>query len=619
VFKKSFFYRYLSPYAGTLALNLVLRIISVVFNMVFLFGIVPFFNILFGQVDALMERPETVGFSSESINELLKYELSQFMSVHGSQKTLTLVVVVIGLMYVLKNLFAYLALYTFAPVKNGVIRDIRKDLYNKLLILPLSFFSKQQKGDLLTRATVDVQIIDKEILVPIEQVLVDLVLVVMMLAGLFFLNVQLAIFTFVLLPFVAFGTRAFSQKLKGSAKQMQQNLGQLISQTEETLGGLKAIKGYQAESYFWTKFKQKNESFFNLANTTLRRINLASPISEFLGTIAIMGILIFGGSLILSEHRSLSPEILLTFLIFLIQILNPAKNISSAYFTLKRGKVSVKRIKTILRADEKIFETPNAIHKKTFENNIEFKQVSFHYESLENEPVNELSNIERNVLNNISLSFEKTRNYAIVGPSGAGKTTVADLLGRFYDCTNGQILIDGIDIRDMVISDVRSLSAYVSQDTILFNDTIANNIAFGRTNVSDEELITAAKAANAHEFIMDTENGYDTLIGDGGMKLSGGQRQRLSIARAILKNAPILILDEATSALDTESEKLVQEAISELSKTHTTIAIAHRLSTIQHADQIFVMDKGEIVETGTHAELLEKNGLYAKLCQMQTI
>jgi subfamily B ATP-binding cassette protein MsbA len=595
--------------------------ISVFFNMALLFGVMPFLGILFGQID-VVEKPQTVGFSSESLLDFLKYELSKFMTTHGPQKTLTLVVIVTGLMYILKNVFAYLALYTFVPVKNGVTRDIRKDVYNKLLILPLSFFSQQQKGDLLTRATVDVQIIDKEILSQAEQVFSDFVLVLMMLAGLFFLNVPLAIFTLVLLPFVSFGISTFSRKLKSSAKLMQKDLGQLVSQTEETLGGLKAIKGYQAETYFWTKFKDKNASFFKLANTTLRRINLASPMSEFLGTLAVMAILVFGGSLILSEHRSLSPEILVTFLIFLTLILNPAKHISTAFFSLKRGKVSVKRIKTILRADEKILEKPNAVSKITFDKNIIFNNISFHYETLTEttfEPDTRHPTPDTNVLKNINLSFEKNKSYAIVGPSGAGKTTIADLLGRFYDCTKGQILFDGVDICDIKIRDVRSLSAYVSQDTILFNDTIANNIIFGQENVSTEELIVAAKAANAHNFIMETENGYDTIIGDSGMKLSGGQRQRLSIARAILKHAPILILDEATSALDTESEKLVQDAISELSKTHTTIAIAHRLSTIQHADQIFVMDKGEIVETGTHAELLTKNGLYAKLCKMQTV
>jgi subfamily B ATP-binding cassette protein MsbA len=583
--------------------------------MALLFGIVPFLGILFGQVDAVMEKPQTSSFSSESMLELLKYELSKFMLVHGQGKTLTLIVVVMGLLYAFKNLFGYLALYTFVPIKNGVVRDIRKDLYNRFLVLPLSFFSKQQKGDLLVRATTDVQMIDREILSQIEQVLVDFVMVMMMLAGLFFLNFQLAVFTFLSLPFVVFGISFFSRKLKGSATKMQQDFGQLVSQTEEMLGGIKAIKSYRAQTYFGKFFEQKNSSFYKLANTTSRRIDLAPSMSEFLGTIAIIGILIFGGWLILGEDHSMSPEILFTFLLFLTQILNPAKSISTAFFTLKKGKVSVRRIKTILYADEKITEKPNAIHKKTFDKNIVFQNVSFHYELLDNNA----GSPQQNVINNISLSFEKNKYYAIVGPSGAGKTTIADLLGRFYDCTEGQILIDEIDIRDMVISDVRSLSAYVSQDTILFNDTIANNIIFGRTDVSHEEIIEAAKIAHAHEFIVETENGYNTIIGDSGMKLSGGQRQRLSIARAILKHAPILILDEATSALDTESEKLVQDAISELSKNHTTIAIAHRLSTIQHADKIFVMDKGEIVETGTHAELIAKNGLYARLCQMQTI
>ncbi|MCL2028234.1 MAG: ABC transporter ATP-binding protein/permease [Bacteroidales bacterium] len=619
MFKRSFFYRYLSPFVGIIATNVLLRVLSVVFNMALLFGIVPFLSILFGQVDAVMEKPQVTGFSSELILDFLKYELSQFMLVYGQQKTLILVVTAIGLLYVLKNLFGYLALYTFVPVKNGVTRDIRRDVYNKLLILPLSFFSKQQKGDLLTRATLDIQNVDRDILGQTEQVLVDFVLVVMMLAGLFFLNYQLAIFTFFLLPLVTFGISSFSRKLKRSATQMQGDLGQLLVQTEETLGGQKAIKGYQAETYFWKKFQQKNTSFYKLANATARRIDLASPMSEFLGTLAIMSILIFGGWLILSGHHSMSPEILLTFLLFLTQILSPAKNVSTAFFTLKKGKVSVRRIKMILYADEKIVEKPNAIRKQTFDEHIVFQNVSFHYDSLEDDADTAFADMNKTVLHSISLTFEKTKSYAIVGPSGAGKTTVADLLGRFYDCTDGQILIDGIDIRDIAINDLRSLSAYVSQDTILFNDTIANNITFGRKDVSQDELIAAAKVAHAHEFIMETENGYDTVIGDSGMKLSGGQRQRLSIARAILKHAPILILDEATSALDTESEKLVQEAMSELSKTHTTIAIAHRLSTIQHANQIVVMDQGKIIETGTHAELLLKNGLYTRLCRMQTV
>jgi len=619
MFKNSFFYRYLSPFSGILAINVFLRMLSVLFNMVLLLGVTPFLSILFGQMDTVTAKPQSMGFSSESVLDFLKYELSQFMLTHGKEQTLTLVVITIGLCYILKNLFAYLALYTFVPIRNGVIRDIRKDLYNKLLILPLSFFSKQQKGDLLTRVTSDVQVIDREILTPTEQVFIDFILVIMMLVGLFFLNYQLAIFTFLLLPGVILGISAFSRKLRRSSTQMQSDLSQLIAQTEETLGGLKAIKGYQAQSYFWKKFELRNASLYKEANTTYRRMDLAPSVSEFLGTIAIMSILIFGGWLILKENRSLSPEILLTFLLFLTQILNPAKNISIAFYNLKKGKVSVRRIKTILYADEKIVEKPNAIHKTTFDQDIVFQNVSFRYESLNDEENQSASADDKNVLYNISLSFEKNKYYAIVGPSGAGKTTIADLLGRFYDCTKGQILIDNIDIRDMMISDVRALSAYVSQDTILFNDTIANNITLGRADVSYEELVNAAKAANAHDFIMNTENGYDTAIGDNGIKLSGGQRQRLSIARAILKRAPILVLDEATSALDTESEKLVQDAISKLSKNHTTIAIAHRLSTITHADQIFVMDKGQIVETGTHAELLAKNGLYTRLCKMQTI
>ena len=624
MFKNSFFYHYFSPFAGIISMNIVLRVLSALFNMVLLLGIAPFLSILFGQVDANNVeagfKPAPAGFSSETLLEFLKYEMGQFMLIHGKEKTLTLVVAAIGLLYILKNLFAYLALYTFVPIKNGVVRDLRKDLYNKLLILPLSFFSKQRKGDLLSRATADVQAIDREILTPTEQALVDLTMVVMMLVGLFFLNLQLAVFTFLLLPIVVGIVSMFSRKLKSSATQMQHELGQLVSQTEETIGGLKAIKGYQAQNYFGKKFEHKNTSFYKLANTTSRRVDFASPMSEFLGTMAVMGILVFGGWLILKKNGSLSPEILLTFLLFLTQILNPAKNLSTVFYAIKKGKASVQRIKTILYADEKIVEKSNAIHKPTFDKNIIFNNVSFHYETQENVRADLcVRPINKTVLHNISLTFEKNKYYAIVGPSGAGKTTIADLLGRFYDCTDGQILIDDIDIRDLRISDIRALSAYVSQDTILFNDTIANNIMLGRTDVSHEELVEAARAANAHDFIMNTENGYDTVIGDSGMKLSGGQRQRLSIARAILKHAPILVLDEATSALDTESEKLVQDAISKLSKNHTTIAIAHRLSTIQHADQIIVMDNGEIVEKGTHTELLAKNGLYARLCRMQMV
>lgn len=620
MFKNSFFYRYLSPFAGTLSLNIVLRMLSVLFNMVLLFGVMPFLSILFGQLDTTVQKkPEFQLFSSESVLDYLKYELSVFRIENGQEKTLILIVAAIALLYVLKNALAYLALYTFIPIKNGVLRDVRKDLFNRLLILPLSFFSKQQKGDLLARLTTDVKTIDEEILSPMEQVLVDIILTLMMLAGLFFLSWQLAIFTFLLLPITVWSVGRFSQKIRVSASQMQKNLGQIIAQTEETLGGLKTIKGYQAQSYFWKKFQKRNTAFYQLANATCRRIDLASPISEFSGTIAVMGILVFGGWLILKGNNGLSPEILLTFLLFLTQILNPAKNISTAFYSLKKGKVSVGRIKAVLYADEKIIEKPNAISKTTFEKNIVFDEVSFHYESIDGqENANTDTISDKNVLYRISLSFEKNKSYAIVGPSGAGKTTIADLLGRFYDCTSGQILMDGIDLRDLRISDVRALSAYVSQDTVLFNDTIANNITFGRKNVSQNELIEAAKAAHAHDFIIETENGYNTMIGDGGMKLSGGQRQRLSVARAILKHAPILVLDEATSALDSESERFVQEAIAALSKNCTTITIAHRLSTIQNADQIFVVENGQIRETGTHEKLLENNGLYAKLCQMQT-
>jgi subfamily B ATP-binding cassette protein MsbA len=496
-------------------------------------------------------------------------------------------------------------MYYLAILRNGVVKDLRNNLYKKVLILPLSYFSGQKKGDIMARMTNDVQEIEWSIVTSLEMVFRDPLSILAYLITLIIISPQLTLFVIILMPLTTFLISRIGKSLKRSSDKVQNKMGVILSEIEETISGLRIIKAFNAIRYSEEKFKNINNHYTKLMVRVYRKRDLANPLSEFLSVFVLAAIMLYGGNLVLGAKANIPPDMFIYYVVIFSQLIVPLKSITYAYYNLKKGAASVDRINEILDAQEVIVEKANPIPIKAFNNEISYRNVSFSYE-------------KEIVLSNINLNIEKEKTIAIVGPSGGGKSTMMDLLPRFYDCTNGEILIDGISIKDFVISDLRGLMGVVTQESILFNDTVFNNIAFGLKDFKEEQVIEAAKIANAHEFIMEMEHGYQTNIGDRGNKLSGGQRQRISIARAILKNPPILILDEATSSLDTESERLVQDALDRLMKNRTTMVIAHRISTIQHADEIIVLQRGEIIERGKHAELLAKDGVYKKLYDMQS-
>jgi subfamily B ATP-binding cassette protein MsbA len=496
-------------------------------------------------------------------------------------------------------------MWSLAPLRNGIVKDLRRMLHGKILILPLSFFSEKKKGDLISRATSDIQDIQWTILGAIELMFKHIITVIAFIIVLFWTNTALTIVLMLILPLSGFTIAFIGKALRKKSMKAQTYLGTLLSYFEESLGGLRIIKGFNAIKSTEEKFNNQNAKYNHVANSVLRRGDLASPMSEVLSITVVGFILWYGGNMVLNPENSLKGEDFIFYVLLFSQLIPSIKNLASGYYRIQRGNASADRVFEILDADEKIFEKKNAISVSEFKSKIAYENISFKYE-------------DEWVLKNINLEIPKGKTYALVGASGAGKSTLADLLPRFYDTVEGKITIDGIDIRDMKIFDLRNLLGIVTQESILFNDTIKNNICFGKENVDDEDIINAAKAANAHEFIMHLPKQYDTFIGDKGSKLSGGQRQRLTIARAILKNPPIMILDEATSSLDTESEKLVQDALLKLMQNRTSIIIAHRLSTIQNADRIVVLNNGEIAESGTHSSLLQKDGIYKKLYEMQS-
>jgi subfamily B ATP-binding cassette protein MsbA len=497
-------------------------------------------------------------------------------------------------------------LFFIAPVRNGVIESIRNDLYHKTLILPLSYYSNHKKGDLLTRITSDVQEIEHSVMGTLMFFVSEPITIILYVITLIILSPKLMLFSLILIPISGYVIGIISRTLKQTAKKGQSNLGNIISLVEESIDGLRIIKAFNAINFADREFRKSNRVYTKLMTKIYRIRDIASPLTEVLGVGVTVLAILYGGRLVLTEN-SLSASVLIVFIIILSQLLPPIKSLTQAYYDIKRGAASMDRIEEIFNADEVIEEKEDAQPIKEFKYAIEFKDVSFKYE-------------ETFVLNNINLKIEKGKKIAIVGPSGTGKTTLMNLIPRFYDCTTGEVLIDNINIKDLKIDDLRGLSGIVTQDSILFNNTVLYNISFGMEDYSLEDVIRVAKIANAHNFIMDLPNGYNTIIGDRGTKLSGGQKQRLSIARALLKNPPILLLDEATSALDTESEKIVHEALEKLMQSRTSLVIAHRLSTIMNADEIIVMDEGRIVERGTHQQLYQnKDGLYHRLCNMQAL
>lgn len=601
-------FQFIIPYWGLSLLNIIFNILSAFFNLFSLAMIMPFLDILFeiNKKAVILTTQPAFALNKDAIMDLLNFYIQTLINSGGKVNALMFICILVAINIFLKNFFKYMALFVLAPVRNNVVRDIRNSINKKILILPLSFYSEQRKGDIMSRLTSDVQEIEWSIMSSLEMIFRDPITILIFVASLFIISPQLSIFAFILLPITGFLIGRIGKSLKRTSSKLQIQMGVILSTVEETISGLKIIKAFNAINYTDNKFRQINQRYSVLGVRMCRKRDLASPLSEFLGTIVVVIILWFGGNIVLSTGGTeLSASSLITYLAVFSQILPPAKTITTAYYNIQKGAASVERINQILNAEERIVEKENAIVKKDFNDKIEYKNLSFIYE-------------KEYVLKNINLSIEKGKTIALVGPSGGGKSTLADLMPRFYDAVEGELLIDGTNIKDYVISDVRGLMGIVSQESILFNDSVYNNIAFGMKDITIEQVIEAAKIANAHEFIEQMELGYETFIGDRGSKLSGGQRQRISIARAVLKNPPIMILDEATSALDTESEKLVQEAIYKLMQNRTSVVIAHRLSTIQHADEIIVLQQGEIVERGTHQELLDLNRVYKRLCDMQS-
>jgi subfamily B ATP-binding cassette protein MsbA len=604
--------RFLPPYKKYLALSIIFNILSAVLNIFSFAALIPILQILF-QVDGGIRANDLMAWDWDNAKEVLQNNMSYYVQQMVISTSATTTLLVIGLflafMTFLKTTAYFLSSAAVMPIRTGVVRDMRNQLYHKITSLSLSFFSDERKGDIIARMSGDVQEVENSIMSSLDMLFKNPILIVTYFVTLLVISWQLTLFTIVFVPVFGWFMGFVGRKLKSRSIYAQQLWSDTMSQVEETLGGLRIIKAFNAEKKMNARFDNINSAYrTQLLRVTIRQ-QMAHPMSEFLGTLMIIVVLWFGGILVLNKALLDGPTFIY-YLVILYSIINPLKDFSRASYNIPKGLASMERIDKILKADIEIKEKADPIHIKSFEHQIEFRHVSFAY--------TDNKTAERHyVLKDINLVIPKGKTVALVGQSGSGKSTLVDLIPRYYDVQEGEVLIDGINVKDLGIHDLRALIGNVNQEAILFNDTIKNNIKFGKDDATDEEVIRAAKIANAYEFIMETENGFDTNIGDRGGRLSGGQRQRISIARAILKNPPILILDEATSALDTESERLVQDALFRLMKTRTTVAVAHRLSTIKNSDEICVIHDGQIVERGTHDELMAIDGYYRKLHDMQ--
>ena len=604
--------RYVKPYRKFLVWAVVLNFVSQWLNVFSFTALVPILNILF-KVDGQVYEYQPVDWSSlgaatDSLVNNGYWWMGNFVAQHGALSMLFLLGGVLMFLTLLKTAGYFASAAVMVPLRTGVVRDIRIEVYKKVLKLPLSFFSEERKGDIIARMSADVTAVETYVTSSVDMLLRNPITILIYFFVMFAISWQMTLFVIIVLPLAGWGMGSLTRKLKRRSSVVQAQWGTIMSQLDETLGGLRIIKAFIAEKKMSARFVKINEEYRNSVNAMVIRQSSAHPMSEFLGTCVIVIVLWFGGSLILNtDYAPMDASLFIFYLVMLYSIINPLKDFTKTFYNVPIGLASMDRIDMILKAENPIREPAHPLPLKAFEQQLEFRDVSFSY--VEGRPV----------LKHINLTVPKGKTIALVGQSGSGKSTLVDLVPRYHDVQQGEVLIDGKNIKDVSIHSLRSLIGNVNQEAILFNDTFYNNITFGVENATMEQVIEAAKIANAHDFIMESENGYDTMIGDRGGRLSGGQRQRISIARAILKNPPILILDEATSALDTESERLVQEALERLMKSRTTIAIAHRLSTIKNADEICVLFEGEIVERGTHEQLIAKNGYYKKLNDMQSL
>ena len=597
--------QFIKPYRGLVSLNILCNILMAVFTVVSIPAIIPFFQILFNLEKKVVSKPD-LALNTSSILDYIKYYFSQLIENYEPQKALIYVCLIIIVLFFFKNLFRYLSLFVMAPVRNGIVRDIRQKLFDKLLSLPLGFYTEERKGDLLSRISSDISEIEFSILSMLEAFFREPIIIIGSLLFMLYVSPMLTLFVFGLILFTIIIIGGISKTLKKKSHQAQSKLGNLIAQVEEMINGLRIVKAFNAENYQKTRFAKENNDYKNLLNRILWRRDLSSPLSEFLGIVVVSLLMWYGSNQVFENN--IEPETFFAFLFAFYNVINPAKAFSTAYFNLQKGLAAIQRVNEVLYTENKIIDTKNATNISSFNNSIEFDNVSFAY--FNSGPL---------VLKEINFRIEQGQTLALVGMSGAGKSTIADLIPRFYDVNQGEIRIDNVSTKKYTLSSLRSLMGFVSQEAILFNDTVYNNITFGIKDVDRKEVVASAKLAHAHEFIEKLELGYETVIGDKGVKLSGGQRQRLTIARALVKNPPILILDEATSALDSESEQWVQKALNEVMKNRTVIVIAHRLSTIQHADLIIVLKDGEIIEQGNHNTLVAQKGEYLKFVELQSV